>query len=85
MGKCFSGLWKALDDFEEDNIMRISRQPSPVTIMIGQKQLENVKYFMYLGSILTNDGRCTREIKSRIAMVKLHSSRRRLFLLTNWT
>jgi hypothetical protein len=50
--------------------MRISRQPSPVTIVIGQKQLENVECFKYLGSILTNDGRYTCEIKSRIAMKK---------------
>jgi hypothetical protein len=38
--------------------------------MIDQKQLENVEYFKYLGSILTNDGRCACEIKSRIAMAK---------------
>ena len=34
--------------------------------LVDQKQLENVKCFKYLGSLLTNDGRCTREIKSRI-------------------
>ena len=51
-------------------IMRISRQPSPVTTMIDQKQLENMECFKYLGSMLTNDGRCTCEIKSRIAMAK---------------
>jgi len=55
---------------EETKVMRISRQPSPVTIMIDQKQLENVECFKYLGSRLSNDGRCTREIKSRIAMAK---------------
>jgi len=38
--------------------------------MIEQKQLENVEYFKYSGSILTNDGRYTCEIKSRIAMAK---------------
>jgi len=38
--------------------------------MIDQKQLENVESFKYLGSILTNDGRCTCEIKCRIAMAK---------------
>jgi hypothetical protein len=38
--------------------------------MICQKQLENVENFKYLGSILTNDGRCTREIRFRIAMEK---------------
>jgi len=41
------------------NVMRSSRQPSPVTIAIDQKQLENVKCFKYLGSMLTEDGRCT--------------------------
>ena len=36
----------------------------------AQKQLENVERFKYLGSMLTNDGRCTCEIKSRIAIAK---------------
>jgi hypothetical protein len=40
-------------------------------IMIDQKQLENVEYFNYLGSMITNDARwCTCKIKSRIAMAK---------------
>jgi hypothetical protein len=52
-------------------IMKISRQPSSMKIMINQKQLENVEYFNYLGSMITSDARCcTREIKSRIAMAK---------------
>ena len=55
---------------EKTKVMKISRQPSSVTIMIDQKQLENVECCKYLGSILTNDGRCTCEIKSRIAMAK---------------
>ena len=38
--------------------------------MIDQKQLENVECLKYLGSVLTNDGRCTCEIISRIAMAK---------------
>jgi hypothetical protein len=50
--------------------MRISRQPSPIKLMIDQKQLENVEYFNYLGSVITNDASCTCEIKSRIAMAK---------------
>jgi hypothetical protein len=55
---------------EKTKVMRISRQTFPVKIMIGQKQPENVESFKYLGSILTNDGRCTCEIKCRIAMAK---------------
>jgi hypothetical protein len=49
--------------FSEEFIRRISRQPTPVTIKIDQKQPENVKCFKYLGSLLTDDGRCTCEIK----------------------
>ena len=64
---------------EKTKVMRISRQPSPATITVDQKQLENVKCFKYLGSMLTEDGRCTCEIKSRIAMAKLHLTRRRIF------
>ena len=55
---------------EKTKVMRISRQQFPVKIIIDQKQLENVESFEYLGSILTNDGRCTCEIKCRIAMAK---------------
>jgi hypothetical protein len=40
----------------------ISRQPSLVEIMIVQKQMENVQYFNYSGSMIANDARCTREI-----------------------
>ena len=48
--------------------------------MIDQKQLENVEYFKYLGSIfniLTNDGRCTGEIKCRITMAKAAFNKKR--------
>ena len=38
--------------------------------MIDQKHLENVECFKYFGSMLTNDRRCTCEIKSRIVMAK---------------
>jgi len=30
----------------------MSRQPFPVKIMIHQKQLENVEYFNYMGSLI---------------------------------
>jgi len=45
--------------------------------MIDQKQIENVQSFKYLRSILTNDGRCTCEIKCRIAMAKAALNKKR--------
>ena len=50
---------------EKTKKMGISKQPFTVQIMIDQKQLENVGYFM-----IKHDERCIREIKSRIAMAK---------------
>jgi len=68
---------------EKTKIMRILRQSFPVNIMINQKQPGNVESFKYLGSRLTNDGRCTCEIKSRIAMAKAAFSKKRtLFTCT---
>jgi len=63
--------------YGKTEVIRISRQPFPVKIMIDQKQVENVESFKYLGNILTNDGRCTCEIKSRITMVKAAFNKKR--------
>jgi hypothetical protein len=45
--------------------------------MINQRQLENVETFKYLGSILTNDGRCICEIKCKIDMAKAAFNKKR--------
>jgi CYTH domain-containing protein len=42
---------------ETTKVMRISRQPSPIQIMVDQKQQENVEYFNYLGIRITNDAK----------------------------
>jgi hypothetical protein len=75
-------LWNG-NECVRNKTMRISRQPFPVKIMIDQKQLGNVESFKYLGSILTNDGRCICEIKCRIAMAKVAFKKKRaLFVST---
>ena len=61
---------------EITKIVRISRQPSSKQI-IYQKELENVEYFISLGSTITNNARCTGEIKSRIVMAKAAINKKR--------
>jgi hypothetical protein len=73
IGRCY-GIEINVDKTKE---MRISRQPFLVKIITDQKQLENVESFKYLGSTLTNDGRCTCEIKSSIAMAKAAFNKKR--------
>ena len=49
---------------DKTKVMRISREPFPIQNVIDQKEVENVEYFTYLGSMITNDSRHPREIKS---------------------
>jgi hypothetical protein len=50
-------LWNGNECGNKKKAMRISREPSPAQIIINQKLLENVEYFKYLCSVITNDAR----------------------------
>jgi hypothetical protein len=76
-------LWNG-DECGKTKVMRISRQPSSVKIMIEHKQLENVESFKYLGSIFTNDGRRTCEIKCRIVMAKAAFNKKRILFISTF-
>jgi hypothetical protein len=52
------------------------KQPFPKTYD-RPKTTEECEILKYLGSMLTNDGRCTREIKSRIARTKVAFNKKR--------
>jgi hypothetical protein len=41
-----------------------------------KKQMQNVEYCSYLGSMVADDARCSREIKSRIATAKAAFNKR---------
>jgi hypothetical protein len=47
--------------------------------MVNKKQLENAKYFNYLGSTIMNNARCTCALKSRTAMAKAAFNKTFLF------
>jgi len=59
---------------EKTKVTIISKQPSLIQIMTDQKQPNTVECFNRLGSI-----KCTREIKSRIAMAKAAFNKKALF------
>ena len=47
--------------------MRVSRSNESLRIKVGSGELKEVDHFKYLGTVLTREGYCTREIKMRIA------------------
>jgi hypothetical protein len=70
---------------KKTNVMRISRQPYPIEIMIDQKQLAYVEYFNYLGSMIIMMQGVHVKLKPELPWQKQHSARRRLFSPANWT
>jgi len=44
--------------------------------MLDEERQQNVEYFNHLGNIIKGDARFTKKIKFRIAIEKLHSSRK---------
>jgi len=54
-------LWNGTKNVEKSKMMRISRQPFPIQILIDQKQQENMKIF-------TNYETCICKIKYSSAM-----------------
>jgi hypothetical protein len=75
IGRCY-GREK---DVKKTKVMGILRQPSQVSVITDQKQLKNVGYFNYLGSIITNNARYTCEITSRIVTAKAKFNKNTLF------
>ena len=72
-------LWNG-NECGKTRVMRISGHSFQIQIVIDQKQPENVEYFNCLGSMITNDARCTWEIKSKIAMAETAFSKKKSLL-----
>ena len=81
IGKCY--LMEM--NIGETKVMRISRKPSPIHIMIDQKPLQNVEYFNYFGSMITMIQDVQVKLNPGLPWQKQHSTRRRLFSPANWT
>ena len=59
-------------DVGKSKVIRISRQPLPVHTYYNRlKTAGDCRIFHYLNRMMTNDARCTREIKWRISMAQV--------------
>ncbi len=69
---------------KKTKVMVISRKGGgAVNITLNGVRIEQVAKFCYLGSWITDDGRCDVEIRSRIAMAKAAFNRRKELLTKN--
>ena len=51
-------------------VLQRPRSNDKFEVSVDSTQLEKLSYFNYLGSILTSDGRCTKDISTRITVAK---------------
>ena len=67
---------------KKTKVMKVTRerQGSRVNIVLDGQQLEQVSSFKYLGSWITEDGKCELEVRTRIARAKEAFSKRRELL-----
>jgi hypothetical protein len=62
--------------------VEVSKGPTPLYIMTDKKLLVNVEYIICLSNMITNEEKCTREIKSRIDMAREgFNSKKTLFII----
>jgi len=74
----FAKLYDMRINTKKTKIMRVCREGGKkLTIKIDDEEIEQVTSFCYLGSQITEDGRCESEIKARIAMAKVVFNGRR--------
>lgn len=85
--KLMDGVVRAAEEYgmkvngKKTKAMRISRRGiGEVKIFIEGQKVEQVKRFKYLGSIISDDGRCDAEIKARIGIAKDVFSKRKELL-----
>jgi hypothetical protein len=59
-------------------VMRISKQPTIIQIMIHQKSTGESGIFQQFCRMITKDARCTREIKSRVSMTNAAFNKKKI-------
>jgi len=75
-------LWIGNECGKKAKLMRISKYPFKVQLMIDYKQMENGKCFGYLGSVVTNDAGRARKIKSRIFRIQAAFSKKKTLFIS---
>ena len=58
-------------NIKKTTVMRVSKQGGGnVNIVLNEERINQVAQFCYFGSLITDNGSCSKEIKARIAMAK---------------
>ena len=66
----------------KSQVMRVSRSNESLQVKVNNRELKEVDHFKFIGSVLTRDGYCTREIKMRISIAR-EAFNRKMSLLTS--
>ena len=69
-------------NIKKTKVMRVFKQGGgDANIVLNEERIEQVAQFCYLGSSITDNGSCSKEISARIAMAKTVFNRRKELLI----
>ena len=68
-------------NIKKTKVMRVSKQGGGnLHIVLDEERIKQVTQYCYLGSLITDNGSCSKEIRARTAMAKTAFNRRKEFL-----
>ena len=70
-------------NIDKSQVMRVFRSNESLQIKVNNRELKEVDYYKYLGSVLTRDGYCTKEIKMRTVMTK-EAFNRKIYIILHY-
>jgi len=60
---------------KKTEVMKVSNDPSPITVTVAGNTLTETKSFKYLGAMFNSEASCDEEVKSRLAIARQRMSK----------
>jgi hypothetical protein len=81
----YNHCFVSLEAENKTKYMKCTRKATQLdTLKVGNMQIDQVRLFSYLGSIVIENNTLEEESRERIAKEIKHSTRTKLFLQANW-
>lgn len=70
-------------NMKKTEILVCTKEREEVNIQINNEKIKQINTFKYLGSNITEDAKCTSDIKQRIALAKIAFNKKKTLLCSN--
>uniref|UniRef100_A0A8D8SQ06 Reverse transcriptase n=1 Tax=Cacopsylla melanoneura TaxID=428564 RepID=A0A8D8SQ06_9HEMI len=75
--------YKMKINMKKTEILVCSKEKDEVNILVNNERIKQITIFKYLGSNITEDAKCTGDIKQRIVLAKIAFNKKKTLLCSN--